>query len=142
MIPALAEFAGVWTLARRIDDRCAGQAGRFDGTARFTPDALGLVYEEEGRLALGRAAPLHATRRYLWRPARGGGVAVLFPDGRPFHAFGGDHGAEARHWCDPDTYRVRYDFAAWPRWQAAWTVTGPAKDYTLVTDYAPAAGPA
>ena len=37
-------------------------------------------------LALGDGPPLAAHRDYLWR-ADGAGIAVLFPDGRPFHRF-------------------------------------------------------
>jgi hypothetical protein len=30
---------------------------------------------------------------------------------------------------------VTYDFTAWPAWSTAWTVTGPAKDYSMASDY-------
>jgi hypothetical protein len=30
---------------------------------------------------------------------------------------------------------VRYDFRDWPRWQAEWRVTGPRKDYGIVTRF-------
>ena len=42
------------------------------------------------------------------------------------------------HDCPPDSYRVRYDFRAWPRWQAEWRVTGPRKDYGIVSRFRPA----
>ena len=134
-ILTLSDFTGRWTLARTIDDRLTGQAGRFTGTASFTPDGAGLSYEEEGILSLGTAPPMHATRRYLWRQD-GPRIAVCFPDGRAFHDFAPGT-AEAAHWCDPDSYRVAYDFARWPDWTATWEVTGPRKDYRMVSRYRP-----
>ena len=41
----------------------------------------------------------------------------------------------ADHWCDPDTYKVRYDFREWPLWRAEWRVTGPRKDYVMRSVY-------
>lgn len=136
MIPALDAFEGGWNLDRSIDDRKTGQAGRFLGEATFTPGDKGLIYREEGLLTLGAAAPLVATRSYLWRADGAGGIEVLFEDGRPFHGFGPDAGPEASHWCDPDTYHVTYDFAPWPDWSATWSVAGPSKAYRMVARYA------
>jgi hypothetical protein len=66
---------------------------------------------------------------------------VLFADGRFFHRFDAEDPAPAAaHDCPPDLYRVRYDFRPWPRWQAEWRVTGPRKDYAMVSRYRPAAG--
>ncbi|MFN0115949.1 MAG: DUF6314 family protein [Paracoccaceae bacterium] len=138
MTPRLADFAGRWLVERAIDDARAGQTGHFGGQATFTPDGEALIYEEEGTLRLGDAAPVHATRRYLWRQD-GPDIAVLFPDGRPFHSFApGAPGAD--HWCDPDSYRVAYDFARWPDWTARWRVTGPRKDYAMTSRYCRAPG--
>lgn len=134
-MPILQDFFGRWLVERTIDDRL-GHPGRFDGTARFTPDGEGLRYREEGTLRLGDLA-LAAHRDYLWRED-GDGIAVLFPDGRPFHRFralGWAVGTD--HPCGRDLYRVAYDFAGWPDWSAEWTVTGPAKDYTMVSRYRP-----
>ena len=132
----LSDFAGRWSVSRVIMDRTGGPEGRFEGVAELTPDAQGLVYSETGQLRLGTAVPFHATRRYLWR-ADGDAIQTFFDDGRPFHriALGG---VEARdlHDCPPDIYRVLYDFSQWPRWTARWDVTGPRKDYLMVSDYA------
>lgn len=137
MGPRLEEFAGLWRIVRQIRQP-GGDAG-FAGTARFTPDGAGLHYREEGLLTLPAAPPMRAEREYLWR-SDGAGIAVFFADGRAFHRF--DPAApEASHWCDPDDYQVRYDFTAWPGWRAEWRVTGPRKDYVMVSDYSrPAAG--
>lgn len=127
----LAEFEGEWRIARLIDDRRAGQTGRFEGRAVLTPGNGGLIFREEGILRLGEAPPMTATRSYLWR-AEGRRIAVLFDDGRAFHSF--DPNADtpaADHACDPDTYQVIYDFSRWPEWRTVWHVTGPRKDYRM-----------
>lgn len=135
----LADFEGTWIVERTIADARTGQRGRFEGIARFVPDGAGLSYREEGRLALGDAAPLAASRSYLWRENTAGEIEVHFPDGRFFHRFEPDAPAPAdTHDCAPDRYRVRYDFAGWPRWTAVWRVTGPRKDYEMVTRFRPA----
>ena len=60
---------------------------------------------------------MRAERRYLWRDGGAGTIEVFFDDGRFFHRFDAeDHVPGATHACDPDAYRVRYDFRAWPRW--------------------------
>lgn len=131
-MPGLGDFAGVWRLDRRIDDRRAGVTGRFAGQAELTPAGAGLAYVERGLLVLGTAAPMTAERRYLWAPGEGGRIAVSFADGRAFHSFDPGAGtAEAAHWCDPDAYRVSYDFTGWPVWRAVWEVRGPRKDYRM-----------
>lgn len=140
MEPRLSDFIGTWQLSRRIveaDGRCA----TFTGTACFTPDAEGLSYREEGLLSLpGSPAPIRAERSYLWRED-GDEIVVLFGDGRPFHRFAPAR-PEAAHWCDPDDYRVHYDFSRWPVWRAEWRVKGPRKDYRMSGEYGRAPGAA
>ncbi len=132
----LADFAGLWMLERRIDDRL-GQPGRFSGVARFTRDGDGLRLTEEGRLDLGTAS-FKATRVYLWQ-ADGDGIAVRFEDGRDFHRFTPKGAANSTHWCDPDQYDVTYDFARMSKtatvWTSEWRVTGPRKDYVMRSTY-------
>ena len=131
----LADFAGEWTVARRIADRHGAQSGRFDGVATLTPQADALAYLERGTLHLGPAATFHAERRYLWR-FEAGTVAMAFADGRPFHRFVPEgRAAGTDHPCGADLYRVAYDFTGWPAWESRWRVTGPAKDYEMVTLY-------
>lgn len=130
----LADFAGRWRIRRRIDDHLAGQVARFEGLAEMQPAAtMPWLWVETGELRLGDAAPMSAERRYLWAE-EGGRIRVRFPDGRAFHDFSATS-LEAAHWCEPDDYRVRYDFGAWPAWQAQWRVRGPRKDYTLLSEY-------
>jgi hypothetical protein len=133
----LTDFLGDWRLERTIEDRL-GPSGRFEGLARLTPEGDGLRYHEAGTLRLGDGPAMAAHRDYLWRSA-GDLVEVHFADGRPFHRFhpsGRALGTD--HPCGRDLYRVTYDFTAWPRWTAEWIVTGPAKDYRMLSAYAPA----
>ena len=131
----LSDFEGVWRIHREIDFAERSLPGRFVGEARLVPHDGGLHYSETGELTLGTAPPMRAERQYLWRPDGDGGIALFFDDGRPFHAFALGPAAEADHDCPPDTYRVAYGFADWPAWTATWRVTGPRKDYTMVSLY-------
>ncbi|MEQ3626491.1 MAG: DUF6314 family protein [Celeribacter sp.] len=134
---ALQRFAGLWHLSRRIEDARADSTGSFEGVARLTQDKAGLRYVESGTLSLPGAAPMQASRTYLWR-AIGPRIAVLFADGRPFHDFAPKADvAEAAHWCDPDEYHVRYAFHDWPNWQSEWQVKGPRKSYRMLSRYRP-----
>jgi len=129
-----ARFAGLWSVARDIEDFAGGPAGRFRGLARITPMPGGLRYAEHGRLVLG-AAKMSAERVYLWRFAGPTAVEVTHPDGAPFHRFDWA-GVESRatHQCGEDRYEVRYSFAA-SSWHAHWRVSGPRKDYASTTRY-------
>ena len=132
----LADFTGTrWTVSRAIDDRRGGVRGEFSGTATLVPHGEGLAYHERGRLRMGQGPILAAERRYLWLSS-GESIAVCFTDGRPFHSFhpeGRRPGTD--HPCGADLYRVTYDLGRWPEWEAEWVVTGPAKDYGMVTTY-------
>ena len=133
----LMDFTGDWTVMRTIEDRLAG-AGRFEGTARFSPDGTGLRYTEAGILTLSTGASMRAERTYLWRAIEAGLIEVLFDDARPFHRFDPNAGgAGERHYCDPDIYDVVYDFTKWPEWVSTWTVKGPRKDYIMRSTYRP-----
>jgi len=132
----LEAFAGDWQLERELEDLRDGRHGRFVGRAGFVPAPGGLRYREEGALTFGDGAAMTATRDYLWRDGGAGVIAVFFGDGRFFHRFLPDEpdpGGE--HACPPDNYRVRYDFRRWPRWQATWRVSGPRKDYAMVSRF-------
>ncbi|PCD77682.1 DUF6314 family protein [Pseudothioclava arenosa] len=132
MVPGLADFKGDWRISRVIVPRGAPEA-RLEGRARFRPEGAGLLYHEEGELILPGQPPIRAERSYLWREG-GAGIVVDYADGRPFHEFDPAR-PRAAHWCDPDDYRVRYDFTRWPLWRAEWEVSGPRKDYVMITDY-------
>ena len=141
----LGSFIGDWQIAREIYH--AGGAGgadaryadalradaleanaRFDGMARFSADDAGLLMQETGQMQMA-GQTFAATRRYHWR-SDGDGIAVHFDDGRFFHRFSTTQ-TTASHWCDPDRYQVRYDFADWPVWHSVWQVEGPRKSYSM-----------
>lgn len=128
------EFEGRWVLDRRITDHLAGHEGQLTGEAMFQRDGEALRYVERGQLHLPGQAPLESTQTYLWRPD-GPGAAVFFSDGRPFHRVAFLPDWQTDHDCPPDQYKVRYDFAGWPGWTSQWTVTGPRKDYVMVSHY-------
>lgn len=133
--PNLADFAGKWSLSRRIID-ALGPGGEFTGTAVFTPVSAGMDYAEQGVMRWAQGPQMQAGRRYKWRETVGM-IAVLFDNGKQFHTF--DPAAsepEARHDCAPDLYQVRYDFTHWPDWTQEWRVTGPRKDYRMHTAFA------
>lgn len=136
----LKSFEGRWRIERAIEDVRAGRTGRFTGEAVFTPlpgVAGSFDYLESGRLVLDAGAPMAASRRYVWRERGAGTIDVLFEDGRFFHRIDAEEPTPAAaHACDPDLYRVRYDFRGWPRWLAEWRVSGPRKDYAMVSRYA------
>lgn len=125
----LADFAGTWDVQRQIiPDQ--GQHGQFSGNAMWTAQGDALAYAETGTLTLDGARPMHAERCYLWTPE----LDIFFDDGRFFHRVPAQ-GGEAEHWCDPDTYRVHYDFGAWPVFRTRWRVDGPRKGYVMTTTY-------
>lgn len=135
-MPRLDSFKGRWRIRRRIEDAKAGGTGSFEGVAVFTPAPGGLAYEEAGELRLPDMAGLQASRRYFWRDDGAGGVEVLFEDGRDFHRINlSGTVATAWHDCLPDLYEVSYNFTHWPDWRAIWRVTGPRKNYTMISDY-------
>lgn len=136
----LQDFAGLWSMAREIEDFRADACSELTGTCEFVShDQGGFWQEERGLLHLpGRDKPLQAERRYLWRAAVAPAeeIAVFFDDGRFFHSFDPNAATpEADHACDPDSYQVRYEFGDWPNWSASWRVTGPRKDYRFQTRY-------
>ena len=130
----LCDFEGRWHVARVIEDAKTGGQGHFEGEVLFEPEADGLRYTETGTLRLDGQPGFTSSLVYLWRPDLAG-VAVFFDDGRPFHGFDLAAQPEATHWCDPDHYTVRYDFSDWPNWSARWAVTGPRKDYVMMSRY-------
>ncbi|WP_236016743.1 DUF6314 family protein [Salipiger abyssi] len=121
-------FFGEWRLEREIRHH-DGSTARFEGTALWIPKGMGAHNIERGTLVMPQAR-YSAERRYRWDRA----LRVHFEDGRFFHQVPAEGGA-AQHWCDPDRYEVLYDFKAWPAWTARWHVSGPRKDYVLVSRY-------
>ncbi|MDJ1014917.1 MAG: DUF6314 family protein [Paracoccaceae bacterium] len=135
-LPSLTALAGAWTIARVIR-HADGNENRFDGTARFTWSGPRLIEDEEGFLTVSDGRPpVRATRRYIWAQ-EGARLEVMFHDMRPFHTVPlGTARPETTFLCPPDRYEVSYDFSRFPDWSSEWRVTGPRKDYRMVTSFA------
>lgn len=132
--PVLRPLLGDWIIRRDIFDLDSNWTGRFEGTGTFAPSATGLAYTEQGQLRFAGLPPFKATRSYHY-VADGAEIVVEFEGGRFFHRFDPSRESDARHFCDPDTYDVRYVFDFPATWRAEWRVEGPRKDYRMVTTY-------
>lgn len=126
---------GEWHLERRVYDRRAGQEGRLTGEAAFTPDGEGLLYREEGRLAIGdHEGPALQSYRYAFPDAAR--AEVSFSDGRFFHELDLRSGAwRCTHLCAPDRYDGDFNALDANSWRVVWTVAGPRKDLVLDSAY-------
>jgi hypothetical protein len=133
MARVLEDFLGRWDITREISHG-DGTRAKFTGTALWQPTAEGARQVERGTL-VANGQSFSAERQYLWR-----GLDVYFEDGRFFHSVPPE-GGHAAHWCDPDQYDVHYDFAHWPNWTARWQVSGPRKDYTMVSRFSRSSSP-
>ncbi len=128
-------LAGGWAVARTIADRRTGQSGTFEGRAHFAPEGAGLVYREEGRLALGTFETI-ANQVYRYRFPAPHRAAVAFGDGRTFHALDLSGGSwKAEHRCGQDLYRGRFAALGADGWTTQWEITGPRKDQWLESLY-------
>lgn len=133
-LPAsLDDFIGTWRLNRQISQP-NGESFSFSGQATFTWRINQVVYQESGKMRAPNGQVLEADRVYVWQPAPGNRIDVLFDDQRFFHTFCARE-PHAEHLCGDDHYVVDYEFAQWPQWQSTWRVTGPRKDYTMVSCY-------
>lgn len=129
----LGHLAGRWRVRRTAEDLAAGESGRFEGAAEFTPDGGGLTHTEHGEFSR-RGAHREARRAHSHGPGPDGTVLVAFPDGRPFHDLDLRTGRwRAVHGCPPDRYEGEFTILGPDRWRAVWRVTGPAKDPLLTT---------
>lgn len=128
-------LAGRWRLDRIIHDRRQRRTGRVAGCLTVTPDAADaatLWLQEEGEMVLG-GQRYPVSRRVAWQAIGPGCFDVTFEDGRPFHSLRFTDGrAVAHHDCGADRYDVQYRAGA-HGWMSCWRVTGPAKDYRMLT---------
>jgi hypothetical protein len=129
-------LTGAWRIARTLHDARVGQDGSLEGTAEFTPRPDGgLNYLETGILRLGdHVGPAEQT--YLYAFPTPDHAEVFRRDGSPFHALDLCTGhAEATHQCGADLYRGSFQVTGPDSWTAEWSVTGPRKDYRMLTRY-------
>jgi hypothetical protein len=138
----MTRLAGSWSFDRVIEGH-----GRMRGLATFTPmDATNLAYREQGRLRLQNGAELEAEREYVFRRTDRGFEAFFKETPlRLFHAISlsasgaGAVSGEASHLCNLDHYQSTYTFHADDSFVIRHVVSGPRKDYTMVTTYSRAA---
>lgn len=138
----LREFlSGNWSLDRLIIDRARRTSGRYRGEAKFSPSGPDLLYEETGTLILGgHRGQAEQTYRYDF-PDGNRRALVRFGDGRPFHDLDLSSGQDRKHYrCPPDLYEGVFVALGPAAWKTEWKVTGPRKDYDLVTMYSRQAG--
>jgi Family of unknown function (DUF6314) len=148
-------LAGDWNVVRHISDHRTGEVGEFRGQASFQrcaaglaeqtapagqrnradPGGLALSYREHGELRFaGHCGP--ASRSLLYRDLGDGGADVRFADGREFYRLDLRSGTwSAEHPCRADHYLVTVRRLSPDSFCETWRVTGPAKDYQLVTTY-------
>lgn len=126
---------GSWDLARRIDDRRAGQTGSLTGRAVFAAEGNNLLYREEGRLAIGdHEGPAEQAYRYGFPSVSK--AEVHFSDGRFFHHLDLTSGCwSCTHLCDPDRYDGEFTVLGADSWRVVWHVAGPRKELTLDSTY-------
>ena len=131
---------GTWRLARIIEDRRTQTSGFLRGRAVFTPHRRGLRCREQGRMRLGpHEGPTHRTHFYEF--PRKDLASVLFDDGRPFHDLDLTGGRwHCTHLCGADRYRGEFLVLGADVLAVRWEVTGPRKDYALVSRYRRDAG--
>jgi hypothetical protein len=126
---------GLWNVRRDLLDRAGGIRGTFSGVAHFVPaDDGGLAFRESGTMRWPTfTGP--ATRGYVLKTtARPDALDFFFPDGRPFHSMSFTPEANLdQHWCDPDTYRVAYNYEDANSFSYSWDVLGPQKDLLLTS---------
>ena len=133
-----AYLLGSWLVDRTLWDRSADTRGTFTGVAAFTEtDDGALRFREEGTVhwAAPGGEPFTgpAQREYVLRPSdRPDTLEVFFPDGRPFHRMSFLPADDSElHWCDPDSYRVKYSLVSRDEYRYSWDVSGPAKNLLL-----------
>ena len=130
-------LVGSWKVQRLIVDRACALNGRLDGHATFTPSSVdGLLYKERGHLVFGEhQGPAEQSYVYDF-PESEGRALVRFRDGRPFHDLDLSAGLQrVQHACDPDRYDGLFLAVGATEWWSMWKVSGPRKDYDLMTIY-------
>lgn len=117
-------------MSRTIDDRAKSEQSTVDGATALALEPDGRIrWSEQGTLRTAdRVLPVS---RVLFVEQREDAWFVTFEDGRDFHPWA--PGDEVVHPCAPDTYVGQVDVPDPDRWTVRWDVTGPAKDYTMLT---------
>ena len=130
-------LTGAWRISRTVRDARSGQDGGFEGRALFAPlPDGGLLLTESGTMRLGGYTG-SAEQTYCYHFPNGPGRAEVFRhDGTPFHELDLMAGtAEAVHHCGADLYQGTFRVLGPDEWVVEWAVSGPRKDYHMVTRY-------
>ena len=128
---------GAWEFDRVVIDHLAEEEFSVEGTIEFAVVGDGdISWSERGTMR--RAGAKIPISRQLFLTHRVDGWAVTFEDGRDFHRW--EPGTGVTHLCGRDTYRGFVHLApasASSRrtqgWTVTWQVSGPAKNYEMVT---------
>lgn len=127
------DLLGDWSFERVVDDHLAGELLHVTGTTTLSAADGGAVrWAEEGVLRRG-SLELPVSRVLHLAPGSEG-WRVTFEDGRDFHPW--EPGEEVVHLCGADTYRGLVELEPGGQaeaWRVTWRVSGPSKDYTMVT---------
>jgi hypothetical protein len=140
------QLAGGWDFLRTVPGQASMRGKAVFSVITDLPDAL--AYHETGCLVLADGQTFEAAQRYRYcrRPE---GFAIMFgrdPD-RLFQTVilareGDALAAEASHLCPPDRYRSLYRFdCATGGFSIRHAVTGPRKEYAIITEYTRARPP-
>lgn len=126
---------GEWQQERTITS-----GGHYTGKANFTRlDEITLIYREEGTLTLEGGYTNTVHRDYIFK-REDDRIGVYFAEKPPrlFHhlTFDSQALAKAEHLCSPDTYQSAYRIINPDSFTISHDVTGPRKNYTMVTHYA------
>ncbi|MGD7654255.1 MAG: DUF6314 family protein [Verrucomicrobiales bacterium] len=140
-------FEGEWSLQRSI---CGSYAGSFSGSARFSADPQNprcLHYREAGKMNTADGGRFDSSQIYQFH-LHHDRIGVLKNERSEWSAmhdlnFAAEHGlAVARHihLCGADYYKVEYrvDFSG--KFEVGYSVSGPAKDYSIQSTYSRAVG--
>lgn len=132
---------GAWTFDRVVTDHLASQTLTVRGSTTFELVDPGRIrWFEQGTMR--RAGREVEISRELFVVRGDDGWDVTFGDGREFHPWAPNRRVE--HLCGADTYRGLADFGSpsgaqthedppRERWTLTWWVSGPHKDYEMVT---------
>ena len=125
------DLDGAWVLTRLVWDFTLSRWQRGTGWVNFAEWAPGRFQCREDLFFAGNPA----RRMTLWDVSTGR-IDIHYADGYPL--VGLDLSAtpcEGEHLCGEDLYRARLKSIDPTRFVLGWRVTGPRKDYAMVTDY-------
>ncbi|WP_420416853.1 DUF6314 family protein [Pacificispira sp.] len=125
------DLGGRWRLSRLVFDFSEGTFLRGTGEMQAVADGARLWRLQETLIFNG----FEAQRDSLWQIV-GQSLHLRYADGAPLVVLDLTQGtAEDAHLCAPDRYLARFKTLGSDRFKLSWRVTGPRKNYAMVTDY-------